>query len=62
MTPIHGFTFPLRHQLKAMGGRWDAARRCWLVPDARADEARALVAMLAPRSRLRGSRYCHRPR
>jgi hypothetical protein len=32
-----------------MGGDWDAALKAWRVPDARADEARALVEAGAPR-------------
>jgi hypothetical protein len=43
MTLITGNTYPVRDQLKAMGGRWDAARRGWFVPDDRAEEARALL-------------------
>jgi hypothetical protein len=40
---IEGNTYPVRDQLRAMGGRWDAARKVWMVPASRADEARALV-------------------
>lgn len=41
---ITGATYPVRDQLKALGGRWDALARGWRVPAARAAEARALVA------------------
>lgn len=44
MTPINGNTYPVKDKLRAIGGKWDAARKCWLVPDNRADEARKLVA------------------
>jgi len=44
MTLITGNTYPVKDQIKAIGGRWDAERRGWLVPDAVADQARALVA------------------
>jgi hypothetical protein len=40
---ITGNTFPVKEQLKALGGRWDAAARGWRVPADRADEARRLV-------------------
>ena len=43
MTAITGNTFPVKDQLKALGGRWNAAQKCWEVPDAVADQARALV-------------------
>ena len=44
MVEIGGNTYAVREQLKAMGGKWHAARRVWLVPDDRAEEARKLVA------------------
>jgi hypothetical protein len=44
MTLITGNTFPVKDQLRALGGKWDAARRGWSVPDDKADEARKLVA------------------
>jgi hypothetical protein len=43
-TAINGNTYPVRQALRALGGRWDAAQRVWLVPAERAKEARALVA------------------
>jgi hypothetical protein len=47
---IAGNTYPVKEQLKAMGGRWNPDARFWTVPDERADEARKLVAS-APASR-----------
>jgi hypothetical protein len=41
---ITGNTYPVRDQLKALGGKWDPAKKAWLVPAAKADEARRLVA------------------
>lgn len=43
MQRITGNTYPVKEQLKALGGRWDAAAKCWLVPDDKAEEARRLV-------------------
>lgn len=40
---IHGNTFPHREQLRALGGKWDGARKCWLVPADKAEIARTLV-------------------
>jgi hypothetical protein len=50
-TLISGDTYPVKEQLKAMGGRWDADARGWRVPADRAAEAQALVgAPRAPRA------------
>lgn len=40
---ITGNTYPVKDQLKALGGRWDGQAKGWRVPAGRADEARALV-------------------
>lgn len=50
MTPITGNTFPVKDQLKALGGRWDATAKAWNVPEERAEEARALVAGAGPQA------------
>lgn len=44
MVTISGNTFPVKDQLKALGGKWDAVAKVWSVPDDKADEARAIVA------------------
>ena len=41
---ITGNTFPVKDQIKALGGKWDGDNKCWTVPAAKADEARKLVA------------------
>ncbi len=41
---IAGNTFPVKDELKALGARWDAERKAWMVPASQADKARALVA------------------
>lgn len=43
MTAITGNTYPVKDQIKALGGRWDPTRKCWNVPDDKAVEARKLV-------------------
>jgi hypothetical protein len=44
MTAITGNTYPVKDQIKALGGRWNPDEKAWMVPDAKADEARNLVA------------------
>lgn len=48
MTTITGNTYPVKEQIKALGGRWNRDAQGWDVPDNRADEARALVANAGP--------------
>lgn len=54
---ITGNTFPVKDQLKSLGGRWDAASKGWSVPAEKADEARTLVSG-APRSEYSSPRKC----
>lgn len=41
---ISGNTYPVKDQLRAMGGKWDADRKAWMVPESSAERAQALVA------------------
>ena len=41
---ITGNTYPIKDQLKALGGRWNPDQKVWMVPTDKADQARALVA------------------
>ncbi len=43
-TLIVGNTYPVKDQIKALGGRWDAVAKGWRVPSEKAKEAQALVA------------------
>jgi len=43
MVAISGNTYPVRGQLKALGGRWNADQRAWMVPDNQAEKARSLL-------------------
>jgi hypothetical protein len=45
---ITGNTYPVKDQIKAMGGTWNKAAQGWNVPSDRAEEARALVAGSPP--------------
>lgn len=49
---ISGNTYPVREQLKALGGKWVADEKAWEVPDANGAQAQALVAS-APVSQRR---------
>lgn len=40
---ITGNTFPVKEEIKALGGRWDPAAKGWRVPADKAAEAQALV-------------------
>jgi hypothetical protein len=40
---ITGNTYPVKDQLKALGGRWNPDAKAWMVPADKADQARALV-------------------
>lgn len=48
---VTGNTYPVKDQIKALGGRWDAAAKGWRVPADRAAEAQRLAggATAAPR-------------
>lgn len=43
MVAITGNTFPIKDKLKAMGGRWNAAEKVWMVPEEFEDEAQELA-------------------
>lgn len=49
MVAVSGNTFPVKEKIKALGGRWNGDRKCWMVPADKADQAKALVAG-APRA------------
>jgi len=54
---VSGNTYPVRDELRALGGEWDASNKTWMVPVSKAAEAQALVAK-APKASFarRGSR------
>ena len=43
MTEITGNTYPVKDAIRALGGRWNPARKIWSVPDDKAAEAMRLV-------------------
>ena len=44
MTAITGNTYPVKDQIRALGGQWDKDKKVWLVPADREQQARKLVA------------------
>ena len=40
---ITGNTYPVKEQIKALGGTWNAAAKGWIVPHDKAEQVRALV-------------------
>ena len=41
---ISGNTYPVKEQLKALGARWNADEKCWMVAESQAIRAREIVA------------------
>lgn len=52
---ITGNTYPVRAELRALGGRWDAKAQGWIFPAELAARARDIVASAGP-SRPRSTR------
>lgn len=42
--PVSGNTYPVKDAIKALGGRWSGAEKCWMVPAGKHEQALALVA------------------
>ena len=48
MQTITGNTYPVKAQLKQLGGAWNSLAQGWDVPDSQADAARTMVAAAGP--------------
>jgi len=48
MQTITGNTYPVKEQIKALGGRWNKSAQGWDVPDDQVEAARAIVASAGP--------------
>jgi hypothetical protein len=55
MKALTGNTYPVKDQIKAMGGKWDADKKAWMVPDKVYEQAVSLVSG-APKSQYKGQR------
>ena len=58
-TLITGNTYPVKDQLKALGGRWNAAAKGWEVPEAQAAAAQALVVGAPAKSRVSAPAFAY---
>ena len=64
LVAIRGNTYPVKDKLKALGGRWNADEKAWMVPQAHAEAAWALVtsaSKAAPKYSRTTCRECHGP-
>ena len=43
LVEISGNTYPVKDQLKALGGKWNAEKKCWMVPSQNKTKAKELV-------------------
>lgn len=44
MLPLYGNTFPIKEQLRGLGGRWDAAEKVWKLPPEKLAAAQKILA------------------
>ena len=56
MKPVTGNTFPIKDQLKKLGGRWDAESKCWMVPEDKIREAQRLADSVPAPERMEGKK------
>lgn len=57
LVAITGNTFPVKEKLKALGAKWNAEDKCWMVSESKAAEAQAIVAGAGPKKPSTGSSY-----
>lgn len=55
LVAITGNTYPVREQLKALGARWNAADKAWMVTPDKADAARRIVGGAGPKKPYAGA-------
>lgn len=53
---VTGNTYPVKDQLKALGARWNADAKAWMVTADKAAEAQRIVAGAGPKKAFSGSR------
>ena len=49
LVAITGNTYPVKEQLKALGARWNAEQKVWMVAENKAAEAQKLVTAAGPK-------------
>jgi len=57
MIAITGNTYPVRVELRSLGGTWNSLTKSWLVPDDKAEMARSLVMGAGHKSYRKPGRY-----
>jgi hypothetical protein len=53
---ITGNTYPVKEQLKALGAKWNADQKAWMVTEDKAQAAQAIVANAGPKKAFTGTR------
>lgn len=56
LVAITGNTYPVKEQLKAIGARWNADAKAWMVTPDKAEQARQIVAGAGPKKPYSGYR------
>jgi len=54
LVAISGNTYPVKEQLKALGARWNADLKAWMVTADKAEQAKAIVAGAGPKKTYGG--------
>ena len=58
LVAVSGNTYPVKERLKALGARWNADGKCWMVAADKAEQAKAIVVGAGPKRPYSGaSRY-----
>jgi len=57
MLEVKGNTYPVKDQIKALGGKWDATKKVWLVPDYNIGQANLIVAKGSETQKKKPFRY-----
>lgn len=61
LVAISGNTYPVKEQLKALGARWNADAKAWMVDASKAEQARQIVAGAGPKKQFTGGFSGYRP-
>lgn len=48
LVAITGKTYPVKDRLRALGARWDAATKRWMIDESKAAEAQTIVQQQSP--------------
>jgi hypothetical protein len=48
LIPISGNTYPVKEQLKALGAKWNAENKCWMIDPAKQQQALKIVESAGP--------------